>query len=432
MRKRYKTNEYVQGNRGVCHQWWYSNGSLVNQYDLPFGGTFTQRLDEETMLDYPQGDRKSIKVVVHQKKKIVLNEIGNDTLIQGTNRYDTVGPNAHWNVWGPYGDLNHGNVHIDWSKSEATLVRETQKAFYDNNEVDSLLNIVESPELVTSLSPLHRKIMGVKVIDRSLSKRDIRKLFRNAKGSLGLLSGGFLYYTFGVAPLVNDMRKISDAVLSYRKTLQRALRNQGTESTVRRRAMGVMSNQLDPINNSLPGGWGTGPLDGTSSHWHVVNNVDVQPEMICTIRGTRDHAYKTQLFTALNGLAGRFGSSGPASYVWERIPFSFVLDWFVDLSGILNSLDNSLTGNRKGIRDICVSSRWSTIATVIKHQRNATETDSHDGTQTAQVELSQYRRNPVSNDITIGASGRFGKKQGFITAALVGSYAANLRKLTKR
>jgi len=41
-------------------------------------------------------------------------------------------------------------------------------------------------------------------------------------------------------------------------------------------------------------------------------------------------------------LAASMGLTNPLSWAWEDIPFSFVVDWFVDIGGYLNSLDDML------------------------------------------------------------------------------------------
>jgi hypothetical protein len=54
-------------------------------------------------------------------------------------------------------------------------------------------------------------------------------------------------------------------------------------------------------------------------------------------------------------------------------------------------------------------------------------TSSVDDTQIANSDISYYARDPFVPTTTVGLSGRFGKKQIGLTAALLGTFAANLR-----
>jgi hypothetical protein len=98
----------------------------------------------------------------------------------------------------------------------------------------------------------------------------------------------------------------------------------------------------------------------------------------------------------------------------------------VDLSAVLNGLDNALTGNRKKIDTAGISKKWACQVAVNKIQRSAGETDSHDGTTIAHCDLYHYSRHSVQPTISVGLNNRFGKKQGFIVGALLGQMAANL------
>ena len=139
-----------------------------------------------------------------------------------------------------------------------------------------------------------------------------------------------------------------------------------------------------------------------------------------------------QSFRTLDYLISRFGVSGPASFLWERIPFSFVVDWFVDLSGVLNSLDNTLTGSTKKITDAGISQSWKALIPVVKTRVSPTFTDSNDGSQVALCELSSFIRKPIVPSVSVGLSGRFGKSQLSISAALIGQMAANLLRLRSK
>jgi hypothetical protein len=123
-------------------------------------------------------------------------------------------------------------------------------------------------------------------------------------------------------------------------------------------------------------------------------------------------------------MMSRFGVTGPASFAWEVIPFSFVVDWFLDLRSITNSLDNLLTGSQKKIVDICLSDkiRFTDVATLQSGYNPSTQ-----GNEMGRVVNSVYTRNPVTSYNKVGLAGRFGKKQASLTAALLYQTVANMR-----
>jgi len=48
------------------------------------------------------------------------------------------------------------------------------------------------------------------------------------------------------------------------------------------------------------------------------------------------------LLGEMNGLIHAFGVNRVASIVWEAIPFSFVVDWFVNVGGFISSVEDRL------------------------------------------------------------------------------------------
>lgn len=401
-----------------------SGGTLLSSSSIPVQPDIVGSSDEESIHD-ETGKSRPARPVLHTRKVFDRRLTTLETYQVGNgNNAQVTGPGAHWLSWGAYGDIAHSNIQVTYSKSDESLVREALNKFYSTNQVDTLLNAVESPELVTSIRPFFNKINGVRIIDKDFDRRDIRKFLRNATNIIGVLSGGFLYYTFGVAPLISDMRKISKAVKVYNQHIQTSLRKKGTVSTVHSSCDGKIS---DVLLTPWPYGYGTVSGNGTS-YWSTKIYDQGLTKKICTVRGVRTKKFQTDLFGRLDDLADRFGATGPASFAWERIPFSFVLDWFIDLSGILNKLDNALTGNTKQVMDVCLSTKWKALVQVNKHLYNTNRGSSYDGQQMALNELSYYNRQIRSDRPLVGLSDRFGKKQGFITGALIAGFGASLAK----
>lgn len=200
---------------------------------------------------------------------------------------------------------------------------------------------------------------------------------------------------------------MQQGIRTYRTDLRKALLSAGKLETVRFRETGSLVNNMP------------GRIPGTV--WDSFLNQFSPPTRITTIKGIRRHRYSTTAFSQLEYAMRRFGVSGPASFVWERIPFSFVVDWFVDLRGILNSADNLLTGSSKRIVDACMSEKYS-FGMNCKVNNTYTGSQSQipaHGQIVCGTSFEYYTRKPIAPTAKVVSSGRFGKKQLSLTGALL-------------
>jgi hypothetical protein len=431
MRNRSRIVDYVATTVQPFQENWVGHGTYTVS-----AGTGLILVDErETMIDDISKGRHS-KEVKHQRKRLTRSTMSDGTLTQGSNVFVQTGAQCFWHVWGlgAADFVNHDHIPTKYPKSDDQLIRQTLDDFYNTNEVDSLLNVVESPELVTGLTGLARKVdlprIATSAIRRLRSGRwDVNprkvstSLFTQVKKAGGFLSGGYLYYAFGIAPLVADMRKVARNLQKYRKQLAAVVEKAGQTTSVYNHVDGVFM----PFGYGAPLPDGYGAVSNAGKYWTASIQSMGTPRKTCVVTGIRDHKYSSTGFQTMDYLMSRFAGVGPASFLWERIPFSFVVDWFVDLSDVFNRLDNALTGNRKKVKSVTVSEKWKCLCPVVKIPRVIGESDTRDGQQMALCELSHYYRQSVDPNLSIGVSQRFGKKQAGILAALVTNIGANLR-----
>jgi len=300
------------------------------------------------------------------------------------------------------------NVDVTWSKSDAALIREAKDAFFNRTEVDNLVNITEANQLLSPFADNARTILN--------------------KLPLLHLANGYLYYSFGVAPLLKDMKSMAKSWKDISPKMKKYLLRKSETVTGRSYASGKITLNTNGLAfYGLP----VSPGGGYTQRFITYKS----PRKICTVRGKHKSNYTPDSSLArLDYLATRFLTAGPASFLWEKIPYSFVLDWFVDTSRVINALDNALTGNKKSISDICLSEAWSILVSVHAQARECRFNTSF-GDNVANVELSKFARNPVTSDSHLGLSGRFGNKQVALTAALFTQIVTNLtgkRQLTQR
>jgi hypothetical protein len=417
-RTKYEETVFTTAGTGQIQSSSWNGGGYWN----PWGGYVNQSIpaylksDGESVIIDDITPAQGVKSVTHTKRKFSISVISEYYENTATNRYHAVAPgdiDYHRKSWGSYGKLQLSNISASYPKTINQLRSETMHAFHDMNEVDGLLNAVESPQLIRSARDIRDYILNFR------KDRDLRRALRR---DAGLIAGGFLGWTFGIAPLLADMKKVDNALRNIRTVIDSATRKR-KYYTVTRRCYGNLTPNISATGYSAANvntGW-----------WHVGIYPQVTPYLLVGVRGRRQIDYSSPALQKADYLLRRFFSTGPASFVWERIPFSFVVDWFVNLSGVVDSLDNVLTGMSRQIDSAWMSEKWHALVPVYKHQYGAWTSDS-DGKQTALNEMSYYHREPISTDPTISLSGRFGKKQAAITVALLHQIVADLTRKTRR
>lgn len=160
----------------------------------------------------------------------------------------------------------------------------------------------------------------------------IRQLLSLPKSrkSLKEISGSYLGYTYGVRPLADDVR---DAIAAF-ASLPRLEKLTGTRN------------------------------------WNVT-------DQDCDISGTdRVHLYVQGPSTSLFDRLERKGLAPTMENAWNLVPWSFAIDWFVDIGSFLGRLD---TATRLARMPIEYSSGSRTVAGNIPHPLG-------------QIEFSDYRR----------------------------------------
>jgi hypothetical protein len=323
--------------------------------------------------------------------------------------------------------INGLNTISTWDNDVDQLVADTVHAFYSANDVDSLLNVIESPELVSSLSSLKTTLGNESVAkglrDNMLSEaevrnnprlRRLRKLSNFKRGKI--VSDLYLLWSFAISPLIADMNKVQRSIKSLKDKIEAANKSAGRLVSVHGSCKGNIVFKGDDEE-------AIGDVrDATQFSYRIVEK---KLRRTCTVRGIRSVKYNSPALAQLAYLIDRFGLSGPATTAWELVPLSFVVDWFVDLRNVTDRLDNALTGGSKQIIDVCISEKVyaKTIGTI---QSYGPYVINQAGSVMAESEWHLYTRNPVTDFNKVRFAGRFGKKQASLSAALIYSKVANL------
>jgi hypothetical protein len=398
------------GPYSVVHSHWDS-GHWVDPTNETDGWTGTMRYVEgyESISDSVTPSKQT-KPVTHERASIKRSTIDSyDEYTFQSNRYQVNGPGAHWHSWGVYGKVSPSNMGVVFQKDIPTLLREAKHKFASTNETDNLLNLVESSQLIDGTGGFIEWVLPRK------GKKP--KLGKDLLGA----SNQYLYWSFGVAPLISDMKKIDAGIRKFKRDMDNYIRNYRKPFTITASCSGSLSianttgmSGYSPISTASDGSW-----------WHVGILPMGPVKRTVGIRGRRNVDYNSDAWKKLDYVISRYVATGPASFAWEKIPWSFVVDWFVDLTSIVDALDNAFTGFNKSIEDCWLSEKWEVLVPVYKHQEGGWFS-SQDGQQTALNEISYYHREYLNPSITLGLRDRFGKKQASYLAALLHQQVAKL------
>jgi hypothetical protein len=298
----------------------------------------------------------------------------------------------------PYG------VTIDTSNNELTL----QNAVLDRArglKADVMLDLIEGNQMWPSIKSIATALPAM-----AANWSRLRKVIRTA-------SGAFLAWKFGVSPVLQDMMAVHRYVPKITEDVVRHMKG---------------DKQRYSITAELPISIFNGTIATGSQNGFKVWSADmvgkaVQPPTVRYVLVVKpSQKYMTSFVSKADLFMRRFASS-PASLAWELVPFSFVLDWFVDLKGVLGQLDRIagfapfkvVAFTRSFSYELQSEQRWATYSpcngALLQNMRACSSSFRH-----------YERSSGVSNSALPNWSPRFGKNQAGISAALI---AQQLTKL---
>jgi hypothetical protein len=374
------------------------------------------------------GPARTTKAVTHYKERCVRYNISNiveyvDWTGNGSGfnlpGYHDVGNYCYNKSWGWYSGESligiNPKVTVVWPKTVNQLRSQAMNSFASRNQVDNLLNLVESSQLKTSSADVFETLRKMK------DANNAKAFARQTLGALHRSSSFFLFYSFGIAPLLADIKKINSGLVSLKRDMDQMIKMYNKPVRVSAQCSGSLVKRTAFTSS--------GYSDSHASGWWDYSVLQSGPcRQLVGVKGRRNVEYQSDAFKKLHYVISRYVATGPASFVWERIPFSFVVDWFADLSGILNALDDALTGFNQNIEDCWQSQKYSYLVPHRHFSRPGSWQSTADGQLTMQQELSYYNRSSLAPSIMPVPSGRFGKNQVALLAALIHQYVAKLRR----
>jgi hypothetical protein len=397
-------------------------------YDTESVQPFATRWVDEVISDDPTFSKKC-KPVTHTKLQVEwpVNQLGHFYAYQwDEEKFVTSGTAPLWyyvgsgsNTSGPFvsnvSSLQSAitgatSPSVVWEKSAQQLYVSAVSQLFNTNKVQGLVDVIETEQSVNL----------VRELCHTASDLVSGRFWKIIKDVPNL----YLAYQFGVKPLVADIKAVTKDIQKWPSLIKR-LKDQREYLVSRSSCSGTLS-----LNTSAFPGYSSqvDPCDG--SWWHGDLWVAPPPKRTLTVKALARHDISNSTLRAADGILSRWLANGPATTVWELVPFSFVVDWFVDTSAMMAELDNLLTYRSNDVVDAWVTDTYECGIPMIHHRRDNNsgfQYPEYHGVTIGNLKWSSYSRNPYSPDIDISTAGRFGKKQACLSAALLYQQVAKFK-----
>jgi hypothetical protein len=300
-------------------------------------------------------------------------------------------------------------ITSSWSSDISSINEQAMKnSVLDNAKAlkaDVLLNLVEANQVWPSLTSLTMSLPNM-----ARNWNSLRKVIKTA-------SGAFLAWKLGVSPILSDVMAINRYMPKMGVDLKRHGEGQKNRFSVSR----MVNLSFTPGSVVAGGYFGSWPNSVISSQGRVFRTPTVR--YVLVVEPTSH--YMTGFFKKLDFVMRRFASS-PASLLWEKIPFSFVADWFVDIRGSLNALDSALGFMPYRIVGFSRSYSYATAVDVFSDWYSPCTGAKIESMKAGTYEIESYERIPVQGGSLPTLSNRFGKNQAGISAALISQQLSKL------
>jgi len=197
--------------------------------------------------------------------------------------------------------------------------------------INSLIELTDFYHLAGRLESLKR---GVDFVFRDIKWRDLIKNLLTPRSMSRALGSNYLSWKFFLDPFAADVQAVMHALGSIEKRIMRLLKE---SESVRLRHYAKVFNEFDPVE----------PIEYVGDVFHdpdiarvaVTRFVHYEPTKFhAEIQYTYRYAAFQVEFAQLLGLLDAFGINLNPATIWRAIPFSFVIDWVVNVGRWLDRL----------------------------------------------------------------------------------------------
>lgn len=208
--------------------------------------------------------------------------------------------------------------HVTYTVTEANRVREAIEQTL-GDEVLAPIILKELPEIRGTYRTLKERGFGLKQF-----------------------ASKFLAYKFGIAPFIGDL---VDLAVGSEKISQHILKVNASAGVVTRRKMKV------------------GEIGGSSNYYYPTGTWTAE-ERSMPYSGTAHAVVRTKVFRRYTeqdrlSLYADYYGGRLANVIWEAVPYSFVVDWFVNVGEVLNYLSPKFQPQMAQLQSACTVIRTS-------------------------------------------------------------------------
>lgn len=226
------------------------------------------------------------------------------------------------------------------------------------------------------------------------------------------LAGDYLNLQFGWLPTVADAKALYATIRDIKKKL---------DELVKRQDELFKSHYTEYVDVDIEGYYG----QNAYTDYLEVKHDKVKVKMTASLHfrykipGIDDLRGKLPLWKAyLDAL----GFNNPLRTIWERVPFSFIVDWFIPVGDFLEQFSQKWLDTKVEYLDYCLSYKTVTpCACAIKAYRAMTKTDLG-GCKIYSQHYSRMRAIPNDDKFGLRVNNRFGTHQAVLSGALLTSF----------
>lgn len=300
----------------------YSSNSNITGLTERHGYEEITNEDRSIEVDrHPDGSysiKKRYNYVYHAKKRFdplfnrgYVFQINTEELIPGYRVYNTytlcLGAGPRSIVCFPFNEVMNNYISDDIYNtiiSRHNIVNSVRELLSDGNLLSvktfSLANFIAEAGEIKNLASLHKQ----------------------------KASGKFLGFNFGVLPLIEDLKAMFDIVSNFQKKVDHW--NQLADAKVK-----LNYHRSLPIKEVITNGQ---YIDDSIGYGHILYTYDVRFILMSKVAAyIMPEPLPESEYSAL--LKSLTGLDDFASIVWEAVPYSFLVDWFVNIGEIIGQLD---------------------------------------------------------------------------------------------
>jgi hypothetical protein len=284
----------------------------------------------------------------------------------------------------------------DTSGVEINVVNDLMKRA-QQLKADVLLNLVEANQIWPSIQSIAGALPNM-----ARHWHQLRKVIKTASGS-------FLAWKFGVSPILSDMMAVQRYLPRLEDDITRHIEGDKQRFSI---SMEVPCQFTDP--GWVPVIWNGHDIVSAQATGKALKSPTVRYVLVVKPKAS----YKTAFFQKADAFLSRFATS-PASLAWELVPFSFVVDWFVDLSGVARAVDKVVGHSPYEVVSFTRSLSYE-LSTQERFQYRSPCTGGVIADVTrGSATYKHYERTLVQSGSLPVWNPRFGKNQASISAALI-------------